>query len=193
ILDLHGADLEGECRSFVEGIVGSAERMENLISALLEFSRISRRELKKETVDLSRIAGEIAGALQIGDPGRKAAVMIADGIVAEGDEHLLRNVLENLLGNAWKFSRQKKTAEIEFGRIEVEGKSAFFVRDNGAGFDMAAADRLFEAFHRLHGREEFEGFGIGLATVKRIVQRHGGKVWAEGEAGKGATFYFTLG
>jgi PAS domain S-box-containing protein len=193
ISEICGARLDRECKTFVEGIIGYTERMEGLLSALLEFSRISRREINRETVDLSSMAREITMVLQLKEPGRKAVLNIADGLVVEGDGHLLRNVLENLLGNAWKFCRKKETTVIEFGGTEVEGRPAYYVRDNGVGFDMGAAGSLFEAFHRLHDRKEFEGHGIGLATVKRIVQRHGGKVWAEGEVGKGASIYFTIG
>ncbi len=126
-------------------------------------------------------------------PGRDVEFSLQKGITAEGDARLLRAVLENLLGNAWKFTgKMAKKARIEFGAGEREGEKAYFIRDNGAGFDMAYADKLFGAFQRLHRADEFEGSGIGLATVQRIVHRHGGRVWAEGEVGQGATFYFTL-
>ncbi|MEE9200614.1 MAG: ATP-binding protein, partial [Candidatus Brocadiales bacterium] len=125
-------------------------------------------------------------------PGRNVEFVVADGLMAYGDEGLLQLVLTNLLGNAWKFTGKIANPRIEFGKTEHEGKTAYFVRDNGAGFDMSYADKLFGAFQRLHAHTEFEGTGIGLATVQRIINRHGGHVWAEGELGKGATFYFTL-
>jgi signal transduction histidine kinase len=144
-------------------------------------------------VDLSALAKSVAGELRSREPARAATFSIEDGLVVEGDRRLLLIALENLLGNAWKFTLGKPEARIELGLIRHDGGTGCFVRDNGAGFDMAYADKLFEPFQRLHSQREFEGTGIGLATVARIIQRHGGRVWAEAAVGRGATVYFTLG
>jgi light-regulated signal transduction histidine kinase (bacteriophytochrome) len=138
------------------------------------------------------LARSIAGDCQAAEPERKVEFRIEDGLTTEGDSRLLRLMLENLVGNAWKFTSKGKKALIEFGRIDRDGKQVYFVRDNGAGFEMKYVDKLFGPFQRLHTEKEFPGTGIGLATVRRIVSRHGGGVWAEGEVAKGATIYFTL-
>jgi light-regulated signal transduction histidine kinase (bacteriophytochrome) len=143
-------------------------------------------------VDLSRVARAIAQRLHETDPGRDVEVVVADGLVVEGDAHLLAAVLENLLGNAWKFTSQRARARIEVGVTSKDGQLAYFVRDDGVGFDMSHAGKLFGAFQRLHAASEFPGSGIGLATVQRIVRRHDGEVWAESQVDGGATFYFTL-
>jgi light-regulated signal transduction histidine kinase (bacteriophytochrome) len=143
-------------------------------------------------VNLSALAHEIASEIEKSQPDRKVRFVIADGLAVRGDARLLRVMLENLLGNAFKFTQKEKEATVEFGAVTRNGGMAYYVRDNGVGFDEAYATKLFGAFQRLHGSEDFEGTGIGLATVQRIVQRHGGTVWAEGEVGKGASFYFTL-
>ena len=149
--------------------------------------------MRRELVDLSAQTREIAAELGKSQPEREAEFVIADGLTANGDIRLLRLALENLRGNAWKFTSREEKARIEFGSTTLEGRErVYFVRDNGVGFDEAYAGKLFGAFQRLHGPEEFEGTGIGLATVQRIVRRHGGRVWAEGEVGEGATFFFTL-
>jgi PAS domain S-box-containing protein len=178
----------------IRNIRFSAEHMNALFSALLELTRISRGELKRHAVDLSSAVHLISDELQEKQPDRQVEFVIAEGIMANGDDQLLRIVLENLLGNAWKFTSRRAHAQIEFGvEPHNDGKTAYFVRDDGAGFDMNYADRLFNPFERLHGEKEFPGIGIGLATVQRIIQRQGGRVWAKGEVGKGATFYFTIG
>jgi two-component system, sensor histidine kinase and response regulator len=177
----------------LQHVRGAAGKMGELIDGLLELSRVSRAELNHRVVDLSTIAAEICVELAHGDPGRKAAVDIEPGLRASGDHRLLRIVLSNLLSNAWKYSRKKPDARIEFGKLSRNGPETFFVRDNGAGFDMAYVGKLFGAFQRLHAEEEFEGIGVGLATVKRIIQRHNGSVRAESVLGQGATFYFSLG
>jgi PAS domain S-box-containing protein len=192
MMDLCGARLGEQCRNLMHGISDATERMDRLITSLLNFSRISRSELNVETVDLSETARVIAAELRLNQPDRRATFIIADGVKAAGDANLLHVVMANLLGNAWKYTRNRETAVIEFGVTEVEEGRTYFVRDNGAGFDMGQSAKLFDAFQRLHGAKEYEGHGIGLTTVKRIVQRHGGRVWAEGEVEKGATFYFTL-
>jgi light-regulated signal transduction histidine kinase (bacteriophytochrome) len=166
--------------------------MGELIDGLLKLSRLTRSEIHQEKVDLSTLAIEIANRLQETQPKRRAKFVIGNGLTAKGDPQLLRVLLENLLGNAWKFTMKIPQAEIEFGRINNGNGKTFFVKDNGAGFDMTYVDKLFGAFQRLHDTAEFPGTGIGLATVKRIINRHGGSIRAEGAVGKGATFYFTL-
>jgi light-regulated signal transduction histidine kinase (bacteriophytochrome) len=166
--------------------------MGDLIDDMLQLSRLSRGEMHFQEVDLSVMAGEIAGELKKSAPERAVAFEIAPGVAVRGDAVLLRAVMDNLLGNAWKFTGRTEGAKIAFGIREKGGKKVLFVRDNGAGFDMAYADKLFVAFQRLHSFQEFEGTGIGLATVQRIIHRHGGEIWAEGEVGHGATFYFNL-
>jgi len=164
--------------------------MGELIDALLKLARFGRTELKRERLDLGLIATEIAAELNAGDPGRDVEIHIAPGLSASGDPVLVRSLLQNLLGNAWKFSRGREGARIEVGQSGIGGE--FFVRDNGSGFDMQYAGKLFRPFQRLHSEEEFAGDGIGLASTKRIVERHGGTIRAEGKAGEGATFWFTL-
>jgi signal transduction histidine kinase len=166
--------------------------MEKLIDTLLDFARFSHGDIKREPVNLSKMAAEIAAALRLSDPGRSVTLRIEEGVEVNGDSALLRVVMQNLLGNAWKYTGKQKEAAIEFGVIKREGRKIFFVKDNGAGFSTEQAGRIFEAFHRLHSDREFRGSGIGLATVKRIISRHAGRVWAEGEKGKGAIIYFTL-
>jgi PAS domain S-box-containing protein len=192
ITTLYGDKLDEQCKSYLLDIYQAIARMNQLITSLLDFARIARSELNRETVYLSDMARVIAAELQLDQINRRATFTIAEEIWCYGDANLLRVALMNLLGNACKYTGKKETAVIEFGVMEVEGKRAFFVRDNGAGFDMEQADKLFVAFQRLHSGNEFDGHGIGLATVQRIINRHGGQIWAEGEVGKGATFYFTL-
>ena len=167
--------------------------MGELIDDLLNLSRVTRGEMRNESVDLSQVAKTIAGDLQQEEPERRVEFVVEEGLVADGDARLLRLALDNLMGNAWKFTAKNSQARIEFGATKHDGKTAYYVRDDGAGFDMAYADKLFGAFQRLHQAAEFEGTGIGLATVHRIMHRHGGSVWAEGAVEQGATFYFTLG
>ena len=163
-----------------------------LIDGLLNLSQVTRREIWREKVDLSALAQSVGSELQLREPERKVTFQIEEGANAVGDPTLLRAVLDNLIGNAWKYTGKSAQATIEFGMTEDNGQKAFFVRDDGAGFDMAHADKLFGAFQRLHGANEFEGTGIGLAAVQRIVHRHGSRVWANSAVGEGATFYFTL-
>ncbi len=166
--------------------------MAQLIEDLLQLSRITRTEVNREPVHLSRMARDTVRALRTRAPRRKVTCTIQPRMELQADPHLMKIVLENLLGNAWKFTSKTKAARVEFGTTRTKEGLAYFVRDNGAGFEMAAAGKLFEPFNRLHRPEEFDGNGIGLATVKRIVQRHGGKVWAEGKVNHGATVYFKL-
>lgn len=168
-------------------------RMDAMINSLLEFARLSRRPLNKERVNLGSIASTIALELKVRHPERQGIFNIAEQAQAYGDPVLLNIVLENLIGNAWKYSSTRELAAIEFGIANAEGKPTYYVRDNGVGYDKNQAHRLFGVFQRLHRDEEFDGYGIGLATVQRIIQRHGGSIHAEGEIDNGATFYFTLG
>jgi PAS domain S-box-containing protein len=173
-------------------IVAATRKMSDLIDGLLDLSRVGRAEMRWQDVDLSGMARQVAEGLQRSDPRRRVQWLIADGLRASGDPRLLRVVLDNLIGNAWKFTGRRETARIQVG-LRTNGERAYFVADDGAGFDMAYAGKLFGAFQRLHSEREFEGTGIGLATVRRVVNRHGGRIWAEAEAGRGATFLFTLG
>ena len=168
-----------------------SQRMGILIDDLLNLSQVARTEIRRETVGLSDLAKSVGSKLQQ-EPERDVTFLVEEGANAVGDPTLLRAVLDNLIGNAWKYASKNDQAKIEFGITEENGRKAYFVRDDGAGFDMAHADKLFGAFQRLHGANEFEGTGIGLATVQRIVHRHGGRVWAESTVGEGATFYFIL-
>lgn len=189
----YAGSLDDDGRQLLMRICRAGSRMKDLIDHLLELSRAGRGELVRQRVDLSAMVREIAAELQGGDPGRNVSFRIADGVMVSGDAGLLRLALDNLLSNAWKYSRGTDGALIEFGEESQGGVRVFFVRDNGVGFDMEHADQIFSLFQRLHSADEFEGTGIGLATVKRIVLRHGGRIWAEGAAGSGATFFFTLG
>jgi PAS domain S-box-containing protein len=184
--------LNDECKGYVRNIYNSTMHMNQLIDALLTFSRMGHVEPHREKVDLCALAQEVVAVLQQNEPERQIDFHIADGIEANGDANLLRVVLDNLLGNAWKYTVKQEQAVIEFGVREIDGVTTYFVRDNGAGFDKADADKLFVPFQRLPGAETSKGFGIGLATVERIIRRHGGRVWAEGNLDKGATFSFTL-
>ncbi|HLO27407.1 MAG TPA: PAS domain S-box protein, partial [Geobacteraceae bacterium] len=192
ILETCGINLDEQCAGFLREICEGTLRMSRLIDSLLDLSRLTRGELRRETVDLCGMARTLAAELSLPEPERRVTFRIGDGIKVSADKGLLRVVLTNLLGNAWKYTAGKGEAVIEIGVTDVAGEPACFVRDNGPGFDMAHADKLFVPFQRLPGAHEFEGHGIGLATVQRIIKRHGGRVWAEGEPGKGATFYFTL-
>jgi signal transduction histidine kinase len=189
-LDDEGMDYLGRVRA-------ASGHMATLIDDLLDLSRVGRRPLRRERVDLARLAAEIVEELKASQPEREVEFVAGENIMAWADASLLKVALENLLGNAWKFTARERAARIEFGADRKSGPNTpspvYYVRDNGAGFDQTYADKLFGAFQRLHGQDEFEGTGIGLATVARIVHRHGGRVWAEGAVGEGATFYFTLG
>jgi PAS domain S-box-containing protein len=190
----HGADrLDDQGRHFLDRIRAGALRMSELIDDLLLLSRVSRSELRRGPLDMGEIASAIVAEQRRRHPGREADVRIAEGMAAAGDRRLLAIALENLLDNAWKFTSRQPCARIEVGSEPRAGENVYFVRDNGAGFDMAYADKLFGAFQRLHDAGEFEGTGIGLATAQRVIARHGGRIWAEGRPGQGATFFFTLG
>jgi signal transduction histidine kinase len=167
-------------------------RMGELIDALLSLSRVSRRELRREPVDLGQVARTIVRRFAAQEPGREVEFVIAEPLWVSADPALARALLENLLDNAWKFTRGVATPRVEVGSAVRDGEPAYYVQDNGAGFDLAHAARLFTPFARLHPEREFPGTGIGLATVQRIAHRHGGVVWAESEPGRGARFSFTL-
>lgn len=181
-----------ESVDYLRRIRNASIRMGDLIDDLLDLSRLARSEVRLETVRISEMAGALLHDLATAEPERHVDVRIEAGLVARGDPVLLQAALQNLLGNAWKFTARQAHPRIEFGAREQDGEKVFYVRDNGAGFDMKYADKLFAAFQRLHKPEDFEGSGIGLATVKRIILLHGGRIWAESRVGEGATFYFTL-
>lgn len=193
LLEDHGAGLSGEALDYLNRIRAAAKRMDELIDDLLKLARVMRAEMHGESIDLSVLAGLVCEELRRAAPERPVEVRIAPDMGCTGDPRLLRIVLENLLGNAWKFTLHRSPARISVDREEVDGQIAFCVRDNGVGFDMAHVRKLFVPFQRLHTVLEFPGHGIGLATVQRIVARHGGRAWAEGQPGEGARFYFTLG
>ena len=193
ILQQDYADLLDERgRDCLNRVRAAAQRMFGLLDAMLTLSRVTREEMRREVVDLSALARSVASDLHRTQAERTVEFSVAPGLVAIGDASLIRVVLENLLGNAWKFTSRQPHARIEFGVSDEPGSQGYFVRDNGAGFDMTYVNRLFGAFQRLHTVDDFPGTGIGLPTVQRIVHRHGGRVWAEGRVGGGATFYFTL-
>ncbi len=185
--------LEGRYHKYLTYVHDAAREMNGLIQGLLDLSRVTRHELERAPVELAALAEKIADRLRETEPQRAVEFVIEPGLAAEGDPRLLTTLLENLLGNAWKYSAGRSPARIELGSLRRNDERVFFVRDNGAGFDMALSEHLFAPFQRLHAAKEFEGSGIGLATVQRIVHRHGGKVWAEAAVDRGATFYFTLG
>jgi signal transduction histidine kinase len=192
LLDKYPARLDDTGKDYLRRVGAAAKRLEQLIGDLLNLSRLTRSEMRHMTVDLSALAEEVAAELRQREPQRPVEFVIARGVVAGGDTRLLRFALDNLLGNAWKYTSACGEARIEFGAAPINGQTTYFVRDNGAGFDMAYVEKLFRPFQRLHSEREFPGTGIGLASVKRVVGRHGGRVWAEGAVGRGATFYFTL-
>jgi light-regulated signal transduction histidine kinase (bacteriophytochrome) len=192
LLEEYSDRLDSTGRGYLERVRHAAQRMSGLIDDMLNLSRVTRSPIRHENLDLSVIARSIAEDLRREEPARKVVFAVEEGLTATGDSQLLRVALENLLRNSWKYTSGHESAKIEFGRLKQNGKSPFFVRDDGAGFDARYADRLFGAFQRLHTEAEFPGTGIGLATVQRIVHRHGGEIWAEGAVERGATFYFTL-
>ena len=192
VLEYHGARLDDEGRDCLQRVRAAAQHMGMLIDDLLNLSRVTRGEMNMGAVDLSAVALKIAKELRQADPDRLVEFVIEPGLVANGDARLLGVVLDNLLRNAWKFTKERSLARIEFGINQDADKPTYFVRDNGAGFEMEFADKLFQPFQRMHSIAEFEGTGIGLATVQRVVRRHGGEVWAAAQKEKGATFYFTL-
>lgn len=192
LLEDYADKLDKDGRHYLERVRAGTQRMGQLIDDVLQLSRDGRRKMQPESVDLSVLARKISGELEEFGPERKVQFIIKEGLVVNGDAHLLQIVFNNMLENAWKFTSKRSEAQIEFGVTEKEGESAYFVKDNGVGFDMKYAGKLFTPFHRLHRAEEFEGTGIGLANVQRIITRHGGRIWVESEKDVGTTFYFTL-
>jgi light-regulated signal transduction histidine kinase (bacteriophytochrome) len=178
---------------YLNRIQAATRRMGDLIDDMLALAHASRTPLQRQEVDLSRLAQAIAAGLKQSEPLRRVEFAITPGIMVRADPGLMRISMENLLGNAWKFTSKADSAKIQFGLTSVEGKPAYFVRDNGIGFDPAFSSKLFVQFQRLHTASEYDGTGTGLAIVARVVRRHGGRVWAEGAVDQGATFYFTLG
>jgi two-component system, sensor histidine kinase and response regulator len=193
VIETQGDRLDEAGQRYLQRVREASQHMSELIDDVLYLSRVSRAELREQEVDLSALVSLILARLQESEPGRKVENRVRPAVIVTGDGKLLRIALENLLENAWKFTGKQPESRIEFGVTQASGEPTYFVRDNGAGFDMAYADRLFGPFQRLHPHGDFPGSGIGLATVQRIIHRHGGRVWAEGLVGQGATFQFTLG
>ena len=192
LLEDYGKQLDEKGREYLSRVIDSARRMGQLVEGLLSLSRFSRQVLTRSSVELSQIARAIFQELRSTQPTRHVVVSIAENVTVQGDQQLLQVAMSNLLTNAWKFTAKKVDAKIEFGMSTQDGNPVYFVKDNGAGFDMKYADKLFGPFQRLHSATQFEGTGVGLATVRRIIERHEGRIWAEGKVNHGATFYFTL-
>jgi len=192
LMDDYQDKLDDTAKSYLARVRKATQNMGCLIDDVLKLSRLTRSELHHESVDLSTMVRAISDTLQQNNPDRTADVIIREGVFVNGDPGLLKIALENLMNNSWKFSSKEARPQVEFGTTVKEGKTVYFIRDNGVGFDMAYVDKLFGAFQRLHTSFEFPGTGIGLATIQRVINRHGGQVWAEAVVGKGATFYFTL-
>jgi signal transduction histidine kinase len=188
----HSRELGSEGTDHLQRVLRASRRMGQLIDDLLSLSRVTRDPMRRVTLDLTAMAGEIVAEFRRSDPENRVQVRIEPHLEAEGDPNLMRIVMDNLLRNAWKFSRKTPEPRIEVGAVSRDGRTTFVIKDNGAGFDMAYAHKLFGAFQRLHSEAEFEGTGIGLVTIQRIIHRHGGRVWAEGAVGAGATFYFSI-
>jgi light-regulated signal transduction histidine kinase (bacteriophytochrome) len=184
--------LDDKAKDHLRRVLAAAARMSDLIDALLELSRISRSHIGRHRVDITAMALAVVDELRRRDVTRKLGATVAPNLVVDADGRLMRIVLDNLIGNAWKFTAHMPNPHVEVGVEHRNGQQQFFVRDNGAGFDMEYAERLFTPFQRLHNEREYAGTGIGLATVRRIVERHGGRIWAQSTQGRGATFYFTI-
>jgi light-regulated signal transduction histidine kinase (bacteriophytochrome) len=192
LLEKNREQLDKEGRQHLSWVADSARRMGELVQGLLSLSKFSRQTLSRSTVDLSQMVDSIVQDLQNANPARQIDVSITKNVTVQADQQLLHIAMTNLLANAWKFTANKVDVEIEFGMIKKDDKDTYFLKDNGAGFDMKYVDKLFGPFQRLHSEAQFEGTGIGLATVRKIFERHGGKIWAEAKVNEGATFYFTL-
>jgi light-regulated signal transduction histidine kinase (bacteriophytochrome) len=192
ILKKYNELLDEQGKDFFMRVMNASQQMGHLIDDLLKISRITRIEMNREITDLSEMAETIAAELKSAQPDRNAIILIQPDMIANVDRNLMQIALRNLLDNSWKYSRNQSITKIDFGTTRMEGKTVYYIRDNGVGFDMKYVDKLFGAFQRLHSTTEFEGTGIGLATVQRIIRRHAGKIWVEGEVDAGATFYFTL-
>ncbi len=192
LLDRYGPQLDAQAVDSLKHMREASKRMTSVFDGLQMLFRLTSGEIRREEVDISAMANEVAGELKASSPDRKASLDIGPGIAASGDQRLVRILVANLMNNAWKFTGARELAVITVGRELVNGESRIFVRDNGVGFDMIDTHRLFGAFQRLHSQSDYPGAGIGLATARRIVNRHGGRIWAEGAVGEGATFYFVL-
>jgi light-regulated signal transduction histidine kinase (bacteriophytochrome) len=192
LLEDYGSQLDEQAKTYLERVRSETQRMGQLIDDLLELARLTSTEMSIKRVNLSAIALTISTRLQKAQPDQQVEFVIQPGLNANGDPRLLEIALTNLLGNAFKFTSKTPQAHIQFGQTEMEGQRTFFVRDNGVGFDMALAKKLFGAFQRMHKTSDFPGTGVGLTTVQRIVHRHSGRIWAEAAVNQGATFYFTL-
>lgn len=192
VLEDYADKLDDAGKSYLQRVRAASQRMSQLIDAMLNLARLTRAEIRSQTLDMSGMVNAILDDFQKMDPERQVECVVAKNLFATADPQLIRAVLENLLGNAWKFTRHREYARIEFGYEPYKGQPAYFVKDNGAGFDMTYAHKLFGAFQRLHAYTEYPGVGVGLATVHRIIQRHGGQIWADGSVGEGAIFHFTL-
>ena len=192
LLDDYAAVLDHQAQEYLSRICQAAAKMSQLIDAMQQLARVARSELKRQQVNLSVTAQVISLELKRGAPQRQVEFEIEEGVSADADPRLARQLMEVLIGNAWKFTSGTDQVSIQFGSGQLNGETVYFVRDNGVGFDMAYADKLFSIFHRLHRADEFEGSGVGLAIAQRIVARHGGRIWAESAPGRGATFFFTL-
>ncbi|MDX2169783.1 MAG: ATP-binding protein [Deltaproteobacteria bacterium] len=192
LLEDYADVIDAQGQDYLRRVRTNTSRMGQLIDDLLQLSRLTRSEMHFEAIDLSGLARSIVGDLQRTQPHRQVTAEIQTGVIARGDPRLLRVLLENLLGNAWKYTSRQPHARIAFGVTGQDGEQAYYVRDDGCGFDLAYADKLFRPFQRLHTVEEYEGAGVGLATAQRVVRRHGGRIWADSAPGRGATFYFTL-
>jgi two-component system sensor histidine kinase/response regulator len=192
LLQSYGDQLDAKATEYLRKLREASERMTSVFDGLQMLFRLSSGEIRREELDVSAMAGQIAEEMRVENPGARTEVDISPGVTASGDRRLVRILLSNLINNAWKFSSRSPSPKIAVGREIVDGESRIFVRDNGVGFDMIDSHRLFGAFQRLHSQSEFPGAGIGLATARRIVNRHGGRIWTEGAVGEGATFYFVL-
>jgi len=192
LLEDYAAKLDESGRDSLQRVRAASQRMATLIDDLLKLARVTRTEMRAEPVNLSRMAQEIVAEIQRAAPDRQVEFAITPGLEAHGDSRLLRVALDNLLRNSWKYTGKQPAPRVEFTTVDGNGERVFAIRDNGAGFDMKYADKLFGVFQRLHSAADFEGTGVGLATVRRIINRHGGRIWAEGAVDQGATFFFTL-
>ena len=192
LLEDYGNKLDKKAKDYLQRMRRASQRMTSVFDGLQSLFRLTSGEIHREPVDITGLSKEVVREIRAEEPGRKVKVEIAEGMRGSGDKRLVRILLANLLNNAWKFTTSEQEPRIEVGTEIVDGESRVFVRDNGVGFDMIYAHRLFGAFQRLHSQSDFEGAGIGLATARRIINRHGGRIWAEGAVGEGATFYFVL-
>jgi hypothetical protein len=193
VQESQGDRLDADGRRYLDRVREASQGMSQLIDDVLYLARVTRADMREQEVDLSGLVALLLDRMREAEPARQVEIKIRPGVSVTGDGHLLRIAVANLLENAWKFTAREPLARLEFGMTTIAGETAYFIRDNGAGFDMAYVDRLFGPFQRLHLATEFPGSGIGLATVQRIIHRHGGRVWAEGMVGQGATFHFTIG